>query len=139
VRFVAWLLLLGWVWLGAGCFSMRVVAGNDVPADRISQIQPGQTTKAEILYWFGAPEDYTDPSGLRRIFADGVAAPEDVLALPYADVLVYEEAHARVKGLLLFLFNWFDVHVVQDRLVVFFDDQDRVLYYGYQKGSDAVE
>ena len=139
MRSGAVLLLVCAVWLGAGCFSMRVVEGNHVPADRVAQLQPGQTTKAEVLDWFGAPEDYTDPSGLRRVFADGVAVPEDVLSLPYADVLVYEETHGRVKGLLLFLFNWIDVHVVHDRLVVFFDDRDRVLYYGYQRGSDAVE
>jgi hypothetical protein len=118
---------------------MRVVAGNHVPEARVAQLRPGETTKAEVLDWFGAPEDYTDPSGLRRVFADGIAAPEDVLALPYSDVLVYEESHGRVKGLLLILYNWLDVHVVHDRLVVFFDEQDRVLYYGYRKGSDAVE
>ena len=66
------------------------MAGNEVPAERVGQIQPGETTKAEILDWFGAPEDYTDPSGLRRVLDDGVVLPEDVLALPYADVLVFE-------------------------------------------------
>jgi hypothetical protein len=126
-------------WLAAGCFSMRVVASNEVPAAEVPKIQPGQTTKSEILDWFGAPEDYTDPSGLRRVLDDGVVLPEDVLALPYADVLVFEETHGRVKGVFLILFNWFDVHVVSDRLVVFFDDQDRVLYYGYRKGSDELE
>ena len=126
-------------WLGAGCFSMRVVAGNEVPDERVPQIQPGRTTKAEILDWFGAPEDYTDPSGLRRVLDDGVVLPEDVLSLPYADVLVFETTHGRVKGVFTIFFNWFDVHVVSDRLVVFFDDQDRVLYYGYRRGADAVE
>jgi hypothetical protein len=133
------LVLAAVLWLGAGCFSMRVVAGNEVPEARISQIQPGQTSKAEILEWFGAPEAYTDPSGLRRVLDDGVVLPEDILALPYADVLVFETTHGRVKGVLLILFNWFDVHVVDDRLVVFFDDQDHVLYYGYRRGSDELE
>jgi hypothetical protein len=125
-------------WLGAGCFSIEVVAGNQVPAERIPQIQPGQTTKAEVLDWFGAPEDYTDPSGLRRVLDDGVVLPEDVLSLPYADVLVFETTRGRVKGVLTILFNWFDVTVASDRLVVFFDDQDRVLYYGYREAADAL-
>ena len=133
------LALAGVLWLGAGCFSIHVVSGNEVPAERIQQIQPGQTRKADILDWFGAPEAYTDPSGLRRVMDDGVVLPEDVLALPYADVLVFETTRGRVKGILLLLFNWFDVHVVNDRLVVFFDDQDRVLYYGYRKGSDELD
>jgi hypothetical protein len=139
VRFASVLVLLVVPWLGAGCFSVHVVAGNEVPAERIPQIQPGQTRKAEILEWFGAPEAYTDPSGLRRVMDDGVVLPEDVLALPYADVLVFETTRGRVKGVLLILFNWFDVHVVNDRLVVFFDDQDRVLYYGYRRGGDELE
>ena len=139
MRFGAVLALVCGAWLGAGCFSMRVVAGNEVPAEHIPQIQPGQTTKAEVLDWFGAPEDYTDPSGLRRVLDDGVVLPEDVLALPYADVLVFETTRGRVKGVILILFNWFDVHVVSDRLVVFFDDQDRVLYYGYRRGADELE
>ena len=139
MRSGAILALVCLAWLGAGCFSMRVVAGNEVSDERVPQIQPGRTTKAEILDWFGAPEDYTDPSGLRRVLDDGVVLPEDVLSLPYADVLVFETTHGRVKGVFTFFFNWFDVHVVSDRLVVFFDDQDRVLYYGYRRGADAVE
>ena len=121
-----------------GCFSIHVTAGNQVPAERVGQIRPGETSKAQILDWFGAPEDYTDPSGLRRMFADGVAVPEDVLQLPYADVLVFELTRGEVKGVLLILFNYFDVQVANDRLVVFFDDRDRVLYYGYRSEADAL-
>lgn len=130
--------LAGVVWLGTGCFSIQVTAGNQVPAERVGEIRPGETSKEQILDWFGAPEDYTDPSGLRRVFADGVAAPEDVLQLPYADVLVFELTRGQVKGVLLILFNYFDVHVANDRLVVFFDEQDRVIYYGYRNGADAL-
>jgi hypothetical protein len=139
VRFApALALLVCAAWLGSGCFTIDVTAGNAVPSERVEQIQPGQTTKQQILEWFGAPEDYTDPSGLRRIFADGVAAPEDVLVLPYADVLVFELTRGEVRGVLLVLFNWFEVHVANDRLIVFFDDEDRVLYYGYRSGADEL-
>jgi hypothetical protein len=139
VRFGAVAALACAAWLGVGCVSMTVVAGNQVPTERVAEIQPGHTTKAEILDWFGAPEDYTDPSGLRRVLDGGELLPDDVLALPYADVLVFETTHGRVKGLILILFNWLDIRVTSDRLVVFFDDQDRVLYYGYRKGSDEVD
>lgn len=138
MRFASALALACAAWLGAGCFSIQVTVGNEVPQERVGEIHPGETTKAQILDWFGAPEDYTDPSGLRRVLADGVAAPEDVLQLPYADVLVFELTRGQVKGVLLVLFNYFDVHVANDRLVVFFDDQDRVMYYGYRNGGDAL-
>ncbi|MGH7288324.1 MAG: hypothetical protein ACREI8_09940 [Myxococcota bacterium] len=139
MRFGSALALVCSALVGAGCFSIQVVSGNQVPAARVGDIRPGETSKAQILDWFGAPEDYTDPSGLRRVLDDGVVLPEDVLALPYADVLVFETTHGRVKGVVLILFNWFDIHVVSDRLVVFFDDQDRVLYYGYRSGGDELE
>jgi len=138
VRLVSLLALLGAAWLAAGCFSIQATVGNEVPPDHVSQIRPGETTKAQVLDWFGAPEDYTDPSGLHRIFAEGVAVPEDVLQLPYADVLVFELTRAKLKGVLLILFNYVDVHIANDRLVVFFDDHDRVLYYGYRAGADAL-
>jgi hypothetical protein len=138
VRFGSLLALVCVAGLGTGCLSMKVVSGNQVPTERVADIRPGETTKAEVLDWFGAPEDYTDPSGLRRVFDEAVVLPEDVLALPYADVLVFETTHGRVKGLILILFNWLDIHVTSDRLVIFFDDQDRVLYYGFRKGSDEL-
>jgi hypothetical protein len=122
-----------------GCFSIRVVSGNSVPAEQVRAIEPGVTTRAEILEWFGAPEDYTDPSGLRRLVARGVVIPEDVLHLPYADVLVFERVRARAKGVFTFFFNAFEVQIAPDRLVVFFDDEDHVLYYGYRAGADALE
>lgn len=126
-------------WLGAGCFSIEVVAGNQIPSERVGEIRPGETSKAQVLDWFGAPEDYTDPSGLRRVMDNGVALPEDVLQLPYADVLVFELTRGRVKGFLVIVYNQFAVHVASDRLVVFFDDQDRVLYYGYRSGADELQ
>ena len=138
MRFVAALALACAACLGSGCFTIEVTAGNQVPTERVPAIEPGKTTKGEILDWFGAPEDYTDPSGLRRVLDDGVVLPEDILALPYADVLVFETTHGRVKGVLLLVFNWFDVHVTSDRLVVFFDDQDRVLYYGFRRAADEA-
>lgn len=124
---------------GLGCFSIRVVSGNEIPAERVAEIEAGVTTRAEVLEWFGAPEDYTDPSGLRRVFADGVLLPEDVLHLPYADVLVFELTRGRARGLLLLLYNHFEVRVVNDRLVVFFDDEDRVLYYGYHDDATRMD
>jgi hypothetical protein len=54
-------------------------------------------------------------------------------------VLVFELTRGRARGVLLIFFNYFDVRVANDRLVVFFDDEDRVLYYGYRNDADALE
>ena len=82
-------------WLGAGCFSMRVVASNEVPAAEVPKIQPGRTTKSEILDWFGAPEDYTDPSGLRL---EGVTTISEAEALRGLDLEVPEDARHPLKA-----------------------------------------
>jgi hypothetical protein len=139
VRFLAVLALAGVAWLGAGCVMMNVVGGNEVPEERIAQIRPGETTRAEILDWFGSPAAYTDPSGLRLLFEAAEVRPEDVLTFPYADVLVFQLTRAKGRALLLFVFNYIEARGASDRLVVFFDDKDRVMYYGYRKGTDALD
>ena len=122
-----------------GCINARLVDGNVVPEERLTQIQPGQTTKGEVLDWFGAPESFTDPSALRRLLEDNEVLPEDVLQMPFADVLVFELTRMRVRGLFLLLYNHVDIRSASDRLIVFFDDSDHVLYYGWRRGTAVFD
>jgi hypothetical protein len=135
---VALLLALAWI-ACAGCIQARLVDGNEVPDERVAQIRPGETTKDQILDWFGAPEAATDPGELRRLLEESEVLPEDVLEMPLADVLVFELTEVKLEGLVLLLFNRFDVRAASDRLVVFFDDQSRVVHYGFRRGTDALE
>ena len=122
------------------CVMIDAVGGNEVPEERVQQIRPGETTRAEILDWFGAPAAYTDPSGLRILFEAGEVLPEDVLAFPYADVLVFQLTRAKGRGLIIPLFFYYlDARGASDRLVVYLDENDRVMYYGYRKGTDALD
>lgn len=130
----AWL-----VWFGSGCVMVNVVGGNEVPEERVAQIRPGETTRSEVLDWFGSPAAFTDPSGLRILLEGAEVQPEDVLTFPYSDVLVFQLTRAKGRGLLLVLFNYVELRGASDRLVVFFDDQDRVMYYGYRRGTDALD
>jgi hypothetical protein len=118
--------------LGAtGCLRINVTMGNEIAQDHVEMIVPGQTTKADILRWFGAPAEYTDGEIFARLTDVGEIAAEDLVALPYSDILVYEIIDARVRGVVTFiLLNWVNAHVLRDRLVVFFDQNDVVLYYG---------
>ena len=122
-----------------GCIHARLVDGNEVPAEHVAQIRPGETTKDEILDWFGAPESATDPGELRRLLEESEVLPEDVLGMPLADVLVFELTRVEVEGLLLLVYNRFDVWAASDRLVVFFDEESRVLHYGFRRGTDALD
>jgi hypothetical protein len=122
-----------------GCVHGRLVDGNDVPAEHVAQIRPGETTKDEILDWFGAPESATDPGELRRLLEESEVLPEDVLEMPLADVLVFELTRVKLDGLFLLVYNRFDIRAASDRLVVFFDDEDRVVHYGFRRGTDVLE
>ena len=117
--------------LGAtGCIRVAVNYGNEVPQDRVAQIVPGETTKADILRWFGAPALYTDGEIFARVLDVGEIAAEDLVALPFADLLVYEIYDGNARGFIGILFNYMRVEIDRDRLVVFFDENDVVLYYG---------
>jgi hypothetical protein len=124
---------------GSACVNARLVDGNSVAEDRLPQIRPGETTKRDVLDWFGAPESFTDPSAVRRLLEDSEVLPEDVLQLPFADVLVFELTRMRVRGLFLILYNHIDIRSASDRLIVFFDESDRVLYYGWRRGTDVLD
>jgi hypothetical protein len=61
-----------------------------------------------------------------------------VVDMPFADVLVYRFTEGRLRGLVTILYNQFRLDVASDTLVVYFDPQDRVLYYGWRKGTDVL-
>ena len=125
--------------LGSGCITAELTDGNVLPVERVAQIRPGETTRDEILEWFGAPESFTDPGELRRLLEESEVLPEEVLDLPFADILVFQLARAKLRGLVLVFYNRFEVRTASDRLVVFFDEQDRVAHYGFRKGTDALD
>jgi hypothetical protein len=113
-----------------GCFNIGVITGTEIPADRVANIVPGKTTKDEILRWFGAPSEESDGAVLSRMFDAGEIAAEDLVALPFADMLVYEILEGDARVVMTIVFNWARVDVKRDRMVIFFDEHDVVLYYG---------
>jgi hypothetical protein len=117
--------------LGAtGCIRVNATMGNEIAQDRVEQIVPGKTTKADILRWFGAPAEFTDGEIFARLTDIGEIASEDLAALPFSDILVYEIIDGEWRGVLTILFNWSRVQIYRDRLVVFFDANGVVSYYG---------
>jgi hypothetical protein len=122
-----------------GCFRIGVTTGTEIPERDVRRIVPGATTKAEILEWFGAPAEATDGDIFARLIDVGEIAAEDLVALPFSDYLVYEITDGQGRALILLLFNWIRVDLKRDRLMVFFDENDVVLYFGItrQRGDDS--
>jgi len=113
-----------------GCFRIGVTTGTEIPERDVRRIVPGVTTKAQILEWFGAPAEATDGDIFARLVDAGEIAAEDLVALPFADYLVYEISEGSGRAVILLVFNWIRVDIDRDRLMVFFDENDLVLYFG---------
>jgi hypothetical protein len=131
-----WILLL--CLCAGGCVIGRYEEGSPVAAERVAEIVPGVTTKTDILAWFGAPQGMADAQLLESFLVDRELMPGPVVDLPFADVLVYRLTRGKVRGMILVLYNQFDIDIASDTLVVFFDGQDRVTHFGYRNGTDAL-
>ena len=122
-----------------GCVITHYVEGLPIATEQIPRIVVGQTTKAEILDWFGAPSGMTDGQLLEDFLVDRELTPGPVVDQPFADVLAFRLTRGEVRGFVtILLINYFDIHVTQDLLVVFFDKSDRVSAFGYRRGTDAL-
>lgn len=135
---LARVLLLASLAATSGCVVGRYSEGERIAADQIPRIVPGQTTKAEILEWFGSPQSFPDATFIERFLSDQEFIPGAVTDLPYADVFVYRITEGRLRGYVLLLYNEIHLDVASDTLVVFFDGQDRVLYDGWRMGTDVL-
>jgi hypothetical protein len=122
-----------------GCVLARIGNGNAVRFERVDEIRVGATTKAQVLHWFGAPDDASDPQVIDAVLQASDLLPAEAVRIPFADVFTYRFTEARVRGILLLLWNRFDVRIAQDKLVIFFDDEDRVLYYGFRRETTPKE
>jgi hypothetical protein len=117
----------------------RYSEGQPVALKRLAQVKPGETTKSQILDWFGSPQSFADPTLLEEAETQMGLTLGPVFDLPYADVLVYRMTEGRLRAVVLVLFNHIDLRVASDTLVFFFDEEDRVLYYGVREGTRAFD
>jgi hypothetical protein len=124
--------------LESGCIMGRYSEGQPVELANLERVKAGETTKSQILEWFGSPQSYADPTLLEEAQSQLGLTLGPVVDLPYADVLVYRMTEGRLRAVVLLLFNHIDLRVASDTLVFFFDDQDRVLYYGLREGTRAL-
>ncbi len=132
--FAAGLLALSLV----GCAIGRYYGGSRIAEDRIKDIQPGVTTRQEILTWFGPPQNYLSPTLLNQILRQYEVTQEPLTNYPFANIFSYEFTRGNFKLLLLILFNYVEGTVKTDHLVIFFDENERVKYYGFHKGTDEL-
>lgn len=124
--------------LMTGCIVGRYYEGSTIPEEKIKEIKPGITTKEEIISWFGPPQNYLSPTIFNQILRELDVTREPVNYYPFANILSYQYNRGNVRAVVLVLFNYIEGKVKSDHLVVFVDENDKVQYYGFYKGTDEL-
>jgi hypothetical protein len=128
----------------SGCVIGRGYLEHPLDETRIGTIQRGVTTKEEILQTFGPPQQVD----ARELVALGLPlgsllvngprdkpAPERLVSARYFRYSFYR---ANVFGTILLVFNYVDVDVKADTLLVFFDGDDKVQDFAFAKDTDLL-
>jgi hypothetical protein len=121
------------------CVIGRYYEGPQISEEKIREIKPGVTTKAEIINWFGPPQNYISPTVFNEILREMDVTREPLTNYPFANILSYQYNRGNIRAIVLILFNYVDAKVKSDHLVIFLDDNDKVKYYGFQKGTDELQ
>jgi hypothetical protein len=121
-----------------GCIVGRYYEGPNIVAERVRDIKPGVTTKEEIIAWFGPPQNYLSPTVFNKILQDLDITGEPLGTFPFANILSYQYDQANIRALVLVLFNYAEAKVKSDHLVVFLDENERVKYYGFYRGTEEL-
>ena len=115
--------------------------GNPIPRDRIEQIVPGQTTRAEVLEMLGAPlaVERADVTGLTERLISRVAGEDLALTIDPAlfdELYIYRRTVTERFGISLLVYNRLIVDRRSDRLTILFDPEGVVLGVGWTPGTD---
>jgi hypothetical protein len=131
--------ILFWVLFLAGCVVGRYYEGPKIPPDKIKEIKPGVTTKEEIISWFGPPQNYISPTVFNEILREMDVTREPLTNYPFANILSYQYNRGNIRAIVLVLFNFVEAKVKSDHLVIFLDENERVKYYGFHKGTEELQ
>jgi len=130
--------VLCFVFFLAGCVVGRYYEGPQISQEKIKEIKPGVTTKEEIISWFGPPQNYISPTLFNEILREMDVTREPLTNYPFANILSYQFNRGNIRAIVLILFNYVDAKVKSDHLVIFLDDNEKVKYYGFHKGTEEL-
>ena len=121
------------------CVIGRYYEGPQLSQEKINEIQPGVTTKEEIITWFGPPQNYMSPTFFNEVMREMEVTGDPLTNYPFANILSYQYNRSNVRAIILILFNYVEAKANSDHLVIFLDDNDRVMYYGFHKGTEELQ
>jgi len=112
-----------------GCL---LVGGHGSIGPRLSEqavaaLEPGVTTKDEVLARFGPPNEYRRPELTSALIDDELRLSGALRGARQAErVFTYQRDDVELRGTFLLLFAFADVTTRSERLVVWFDERDVV-------------
>jgi hypothetical protein len=133
-----WMGVLCLPFLLAGCIIGRYYEGQQISEEKVKEIKPGETTKSDIISWFGPPQNYISPTVFNEILREIDVTREPLTNYPFANILSYQYNRGNIKAIVLILYNFIETKVKSDHLVIFLDDDEKVKYYGFHKGTDDL-
>ena len=96
--------------LAAGCFMSRERVNQSIDPNGVEQLVPGESTAADVTAALGAPMH--------------------VVQLGYRQAWRYDFTHTKTAGLVLIVFNAVNSDIQQDRVWVFFDEDEILSHIG---------
>ena len=112
-------LLLVTVLPTAGCVLARQDLNEPIQATAVNQLVPGKTTAREVVELLGGPNE--------------------VVQLGRRTAYQYHSSSTKNAALLLLLVNFGNQDTRQDRLWVFFDEDDKLSHYGATYGTHRTQ
>ena len=125
------MLLVSAVLLGSGCATYSDEFGTRIRVENLERIRAGETTRDEVLAWFGPPSAFYNPTFLDIITGDqrDVEVPSPVLN----DVFTYRFIANDTRILFIpALFMFVDGGATYETLSIFFDEKGIVEYHAYR-------
>jgi hypothetical protein len=122
---------------GGACVSVDTLEGSELPWTSVERIQPGTTTRSQVLDWLGAPQNFANPTELGEFLAGQGIESETYSRYPFADVFVYQLTRGHLRGFFALFYNRFELKVDQDLVFILFDDSDRVMHLGIRRAPGA--
>jgi hypothetical protein len=78
------------------------------------------------------------PTFFNEVMREMEVTGDPLTNYPFANILSYQYNRSNVRAIILILFNYVEAKANSDHLVIFLDDNDRVMYYGFHKGTEEL-
>lgn len=109
-----------------GCTIGRVYVGSEIKGNPSEKIVPGQTTKSQVLDFFGAPD-------LIQRQHDGDVFVYAYLRRNYSKLTIQEPVITRIQ-----IFSYSNIQEKKDNLVILFDREGTVKNFGFQRRTGEL-